>query len=338
VISIDPAADFVLKWDPFIGGTSNDLVHVSIYSGTSLAFETSFPPGGYAALDGRATALLIPAYALQPLTSYRAYVRFRKQVTLERDDSTDRLGFTGYESTTRFDFQTRELRRSPSDIFPIAVTGLNEIAYDLAFGGGNYLVAMIGRQDPTKKSDHGEIVAALVDRNGTVLQKVSTEHEGSPPAVAFGTTNFLLVWDSAEENNIHNIVGQIVRGDGVAIGGVFAIGSSSFGVEQPDVAFNGANFLVVWTARDNRGEYTLPRGQLVSPDGALIGGEIALADFAYGVEVAAGAGRFLVIATDSDTESEVYGQLVAGDGDLIGSPIAIHLSPTLSGGPTEVFL
>src|SRR6185503_15967921 len=134
--------------------------------------------------------------------------------------------------------------------------------------------------------------------------------------------------------------GQIIRADGAALGGSFPISFSSFGTEQPGVAFNGTNFLVVWTASDGSGgdnTYTLPRAQLVSPDGALIGGEIALASGAFDVEVGWGGGRFLAVARDSDTESAVYGQLLDADGTLVGPVIDIDTTPAGSGGPKEVF-
>jgi hypothetical protein len=331
--AIDPAADFVLRWDSFAGGTTNDAIHVGIYDGTNLVFETSFLSDDLAGLNGRATSLLIPSYTLKGPTTYHGVITFVKGVTANR--CTCGSGFTGYESTTKFDLQTIALRRSPSDIFPIAVTGISEIAYDLAFGGGNYLVAMLGRQNLTDNDDHGEVVGVLVGRDGTVLQKVGTGRFSGSAAVAYGTTNFLIVWDDEQ-----NIFGQIIRADGQAIGGPFQISDDPFGTEQPAVAFNGTNFLVAWAASAGSGgdnDYTLLQGQLISPNGALIGGEIALASGAFSVVVAAGAGKFLVAAVDSDTESQVAGRFVDGTGALLGSRIDIDTTPLESGGPKTVF-
>ena len=327
--SIDPAADFVLTWDAFPGGTTNSVIHLNIYEGTNLVFETGFLVSDFASLNGLARSVLIPAYTLRGLTTYRAFLTFVNSSSVSQCCGT---GAVGYESTTKFDLRTTGLRRSPSDIFPIAVTGINEIAYDLAFGGGNYLAAVIGRQNVSVDAVHGEVFGVLVGRDGTVLRTAATGHFSSAAAVAYSTTNFLLVWDDED-----NIFGQIIRADGEAIGGPFQISFSLFGTEQPDVAFNGTNFLVVWTAQDFNNDYTLPRAQLVSPDGALVGGEIALADFAFEVEVAAGAGKFLAIALDSDTQSGVYGQFVDGAGALLGPVINIDTSPTKSSSPKEVF-
>src|SRR4030095_15468821 len=97
----------------------------------------------------------------------------------------------------------------------------------------------------------------------------------SKPSAAYGTTNFLLIWDDEQD-----IFGQLISTDGEPMGEPFQISFSSFGTEQPVVAFNGTNFLVAWTASDgspNDNNYTLPRARLISPDGTLLGGEIALA-------------------------------------------------------------
>ncbi len=93
-------------------------------------------------------------------------------------------------------------------------------------------------------------------------------------SLAAGTQNYLVVWrDLTNGPNTAGISGSIVSGTGVA-SQAFAI-SDALGVPQigivqrTRVAFDGANFLVVW--HDRRLVNPGVRGRFVSPQGTLIG-------------------------------------------------------------------
>jgi len=104
--SVDPAKDFVLRWDTLPEGTTNDTVFVSVrnLADQSAVFNTPFLRGR-GSLDGTATAVTIPAGTLAPGLDYDVYVRFDK--VLERNhDIPGVLGQTSYASGTHFNLKT----------------------------------------------------------------------------------------------------------------------------------------------------------------------------------------------------------------------------------------
>lgn len=330
--AIDPATDFVLKWDAFPGGTANSLVRVAIYENTNLVFETGFLPGDFGSLNGLARSVFIPAYTLGGLATYHATLTFVNPSSV--NNQCCGTGSVGYESTTKFDLHTTALRRSPSDIFPIAVDGVSQIAQGLAYGAGNYLVALTGRQNvDADDPEDGEVIAVLVDRDGSVRRTSGTgRFTGTSAGVAFGGENFLMVWEDDVD-----IFGQFVATNGSLIGSPFPISDPSFGTESPDVASDGTNFLVVWAASDGSGgdDINLPRARLIAPDGTFLTGEISLGTGAFELDVGFGGGKFLVVMEAVDS-ARIYGQFLDTSGALSGSRINIDTTPARSSGPKDV--
>ncbi len=121
-----------------------------------------------------------------------------------------------------------------------------------------------------------EILGARIDGAGNVLDPkgiVICSHPGQQysPELAFDGTNFLVVWndsrgDEATTNDIWgarvSAAGQVLDPEGIHI-------SSGTGAEtNPDITFDGTNFLVVWV--DTRGAATTGNdiyGSRVSPAG-----------------------------------------------------------------------
>jgi hypothetical protein len=104
--AVDPAKDFAVRWNPLPGGTTNDLVFVSVRSlaDQGAVFSTAFLKGE-GALDGSATDVTIPAGTLVPGQDYDVYVRFDK--VLERSDViADVVGLASYASGTHFIMKT----------------------------------------------------------------------------------------------------------------------------------------------------------------------------------------------------------------------------------------
>jgi hypothetical protein len=100
----------------------------------------------------------------------------------------------------------------------------------------------------------------------------------------------------------------------------FLIAHGQQNQREAAVAFNGTNYLVAW--EDNLGGRARLRGQLVSPTGVLIGGEIEISPALYArdPEVASDGEGFLIVWTQGD---DIVGQMIAGTGGLIGSNFMI---------------
>ena len=118
----------------------------------------------------------------------------------------------------------------------------------LAFDGANYLVVW---QDT--RSGNSDIYGARVSPSGNVLDPggfpISTApDEQGVPAVAFDGTNYLVVWpDPPAGLQEQDIYGARVTPSGTVLDS-HEIPISTYDRHQgsPAVAFDGANYLVVW--------------------------------------------------------------------------------------------
>jgi len=88
------------------------------------------------------------------------------------------------------------------------------------------------------------------------------------PAVAFDGTSYFVVWHD-ERNGSYDIYGSRVTPDGVVMdtSGI-AVSTAADDQLYPTVAFDGANFLVVW--EDDRTGYSDVYAARVTPDGAVL--------------------------------------------------------------------
>ncbi len=125
--------------------------------------------------------------------------------------------------------------------------GVNkQLSPTVAFDGANYLVVW---QDYRKGIPN--IYGIRIDEEGTVLDseviEISTGfNEKSFPAVTFGRTNYLVVWQE-KRNNSYDIYGTRINQEGVVLDpeGI-PISSAPNWQQLPAVSFDGNNFFVVW--------------------------------------------------------------------------------------------
>jgi hypothetical protein len=102
--AVDSRIDFTLQWDPPGTGPS-DFIHVRVFSGTQLIFETGAYPGASGALNGSALSVVIPRNVLLEGSVYRG------EITAWRK-STDNAGYAGvpawaaYTRKTEFPIRT----------------------------------------------------------------------------------------------------------------------------------------------------------------------------------------------------------------------------------------
>ena len=142
--------------------------------------------------------------------------------------------------------------------FAISTAIDNQYTPSVAFDGTNYLVVWEdGRSDP----NYPDIYGARVDTSGNVLDSIgiaistASQHQAFP-SVAFGSTNYLVVWGDGRDNpNAPYICGARVDQSGNVLDTAgIAISNSANVHAYPSIAFDGTNHLVVW------GEYVHPAG------------------------------------------------------------------------------
>ncbi len=163
----------------------------------------------------------------------------------------------------------------------------------------------------------------------------------------------LVVWSERPAANLYNIWGQSINADGTVFGAPFQISAMTYYGRSPAVAFDDVNniFLVVWSGSTDPitadGE-TEVFGQLVSPSGALVGGELRISQVGVDFDTATyvsgprvtwcGAQQEYFVAWVSgdlphSSTLETYGQRVSPLGALLGD--RVKLSTTISRGTTK---
>jgi hypothetical protein len=133
---------------------------------------------------------------------------------------------------------------------PISATSAWESAPSVAFDGTNYLVVWDTR------SATGGISGARVTQTGVVVDTdgiriASGLGSLGSPAVAFGRTHYLVVWQSTTDyGRTYDLHGARVSASGVVLDpDGFLISSAPESQAGAAIAFDGTNFLVVWEDR-----------------------------------------------------------------------------------------
>jgi hypothetical protein len=119
----------------------------------------------------------------------------------------------------------------------------------VAFDGNNYLVVWHGED-----SNSSLVMGRFMDRAGALVSAEFVVKNGpapsdNPNAVAFGRTNYLVVWPDEVDSSSHqwNIFGQLVTPSGALTGEVLQITSEPGEQFYPTLAFDGRNYLATWT-------------------------------------------------------------------------------------------
>ena len=119
----------------------------------------------------------------------------------------------------------------------------------VTFDGVNYFVVWCNVSER-----FGDIYGARVSQAGTVLDlagiAISTAQNNQyGPSVAFDGSSYIVVWtDCRNGGSIDDIYGARVSRSGIVLDPIgIAITTSAYGQQFPSVAFDGTNYLVVWT-------------------------------------------------------------------------------------------
>jgi hypothetical protein len=202
---------------------------------------------------------------------------------------------------------------------------LEQCSPAVAFDGSNFLVVW-----EDGRGDCSSIYGARVTLGGVVLDSdgvvISSGDAGRRhPAVAFDGTNHLVVWRDERSDSSSDIYGTRVNRDGIVLdpGGI-AISTAPLWQDYPAVAFDAANFVVVWSdyrngrTSDIYGARVTPGGTVLDPDGIAISTE---GNNEYWPAVACDGANYLVVWQDgrNGPPYRIFGARVSHGGIVLDS-------------------
>jgi hypothetical protein len=193
------------------------------------------------------------------------------------------------------------------------------------FNGENYIVVWL---DQRFAADSFYVVTARVTPQGEVFDSgvrlgYASKYEGYHTDIAFDGERCLAVWNHCEYSTPLGVFGRFINSSTQPEGNVITIATTSthYSVD-PKVAFDGNNYLVVFG--DIPGSFNHIYGQLVSPDGNLIGDKITIANSnyicQYYPDVVWDDHLYTVVWCEDDC---IRGQHLDTNGQLIGSSFPI---------------
>jgi hypothetical protein len=197
------------------------------------------------------------------------------------------------------------------------------VSPSVAFDGRNYLVVW----DHYQYYLGGRVVAARVTPEGTLLDASPIPiARGFDSAVAFDGTNYLVAWASNKFPGATTLLVTRVSPSGTVLDPGIVL-ARTYGSLYQAVAFNGSNYLVIWSGQDGqiRGARVSPAGIVLDPGGFAI---ISGANSPTGATLSSDGTDFLVAWSDARFGCcSIFGSRVTGDGrvsDPRGIAIATH--------------
>lgn len=213
------------------------------------------------------------------------------------------------------------------DTVPILIDSLPEPSFlRCAYGEDIFLVTI---------EVNGNLYCKRVSVDGRVLDPnlipINDIPSAAEPEVAFGDDNFIVVWQDYLLDDI-DIRYTLITPEGLVINpSGLVLSTSTPTQEKPDIAFDGTNYLVVWTDyRNNYTQYADIYGVILSPEGRILDpGTFRISSCSsYQVEpkVCFGEENNFVVWEDfrSNRSWDVFGARVTFDGrvlDTMGIPI-----------------
>lgn len=187
-------------------------------------------------------------------------------------------------------------------------------------GGGQYvcegvepdIAADLERAFVVCAKEYEGVAGRFVNRSGqpvdTVLMISELLATSTRPRVAFGGEAYLVVWpDFCLAGTDLDVFGRFVSPDGALITEKFTIADGPASQAYSEVAFNGQQYVVVWT----EGHDIV--GQTITTDGVLSGPQFTVSHhdsfFYYHPFVCCGQENCLVVWSRWDGHHDVYGNL-----------------------------
>ncbi|OGC42417.1 hypothetical protein A2Y85_02510 [candidate division WOR-3 bacterium RBG_13_43_14] len=177
-----------------------------------------------------------------------------------------------------------------------------------------------------------------------VIADLGVERE---PDISFDGENYLVVWSDGIFGYDHRVRAARVTPTGAVIdtGIYFGIGAQL--EYRPCVDFDGDRYLAVWYnySDDPHGLF----GRFINTQCQLEGDKIEIRIFGYGYpfepDIAFCDSNYLIVWNEisATVDDDVYGQIVARNGELINGPIPIAISSDYENAPrvcasTDLFL
>uniref|UniRef100_A0A7C4GCR9 T9SS type A sorting domain-containing protein n=1 Tax=candidate division WOR-3 bacterium TaxID=2052148 RepID=A0A7C4GCR9_UNCW3 len=225
---------------------------------------------------------------------------------------------------------------------------------DLRFDGTNFLVVWEDYRGGSR--DTSDIYGARVTPQGTVLDpqgfaiSQAAGYQWSP-ALAFDGANYLVVWEDCWRSGNHDIdiYGARVTPQGTVLDPAgFVVSQASGNQEFAALAFDGANYLAVWSdgrsgSSDIYGARITPQGTVLDTQGFVIS---RAADYQWYPALAFHGANYLVVWMDSrhGSDYDIYGARVRPDGAVFDEGAVVRQEgsqwyPALAHGTgSEVFL
>lgn len=182
------------------------------------------------------------------------------------------------------------------------------------------------------------------------LSHSGPEYAAWRPRVAFGDTNFLVVWQQTKTNAppADTIYGTRVTSRGEVLDRpAIRIGAIGYAEDAPDVSFDGTQFVVTWQSSANY-SYNIAAAR-VSTSGVLLDSPPLKITTGYGYSndprISSRAGTSLIVWSRQNTTADfarIYGARLDSNGHVLDvSPLPIstgantHWTPAVAAGPTN---
>ena len=160
-----------------------------------------------------------------------------------------------------------------------------QFVYALASDGTNFLVTWADSTNSatqTSGSFYGQLVTPAGTLSGPEFLISSQHQNGNSMSAAFGKTNYLVIWQSNNNDTglDNKTYGEFVSSSG-STGSPFQISQTASTDQNPlTIAFDGTNYLAVWPWDIGTGFGAVTNwdlhGRLVSPTGTFPGSELNL--------------------------------------------------------------
>lgn len=215
----------------------------------------------------------------------------------------------------------------------------NQMSPDVAYGDTIYLVAWEDNRTGNYNI-YGTIISragAVINPNGFIISGATNDQEN--PSVAFGDTNFFVVWEDYRTATNCNIYGARVTQNGTVLEPTgIAISTASNAQVCPDLAFDGTNFLVVWEDYRNNSSVSDIYATRVSQTGTVLNPSGIAISTASGSQftpaIAFGGTNYLVVWLDLRNGAyDIYGARISPSGTVLdpsGIPICTNISSQMA--------